>query len=329
MQPADTADPGTGRGDLRRKIPVLTGPTGAGKTDLIAGLNPEQFEIVSLDSRQIYRHLTIGTAAPEPEVQKRIAHHLVGIINPDESFTAERYRELAGLALQDIIAREKIPIIVGGSGFYLQMLQTGPFSVPGDPHVIHRVKAMDHSSRVRLLQSKDPNCFVGPGQSPSRGRIHANDTYRVERFLILVLSSGKTIAELWEEKEAVQDSGSFDFEGFFLNPDRDVLWDRLKGRAELMVEQGIREEAEECRKRFGAQCPGLKIIGYPETLACLDGKITEEELKEKLWILHRQFARRQRIWFQKREYVTMVPGLTAEQLGTYAVNLFYGSGINH
>ena len=321
-------NPGKRGRDLSRTIPVLAGPTGAGKTSLISSLNPERFEIVSLDSRQIYKYLPIGTAAPEPEVLQKIRHHLVGFLNPDRSFTAMEFRELALQSIEDIISRDRIPLLVGGAGFYLQLLKTGPFEFEENPEVREEVLAMEHEDRLALLREKDPDCIVKPGESPGEGRIHPNDAYRVERYLSMVLSSGQTMKELWAGKKdgAVPD---YDFEGLFLFPGEETLWTNLKIRARKMIQDGLLEEADGCRNQFGSDCPGLKILGYSEALQCIDGTLNEKELQEKLWIVHRQYARRQRIWFQKRQYVQLVDSLSAEALERTAVNLFSGLGINH
>ncbi|MCB1169995.1 MAG: tRNA (adenosine(37)-N6)-dimethylallyltransferase MiaA [Leptospiraceae bacterium] len=306
---------------------MLAGPTGAGKTDLIAALDSDRFEIVSLDSRQVYRYLSIGTAAPEPALLRRMPHHLVGFLDPDQTITAKQYCEKAELAIRQIIARGKIPLLVGGAGFYLEMLSSGAFEVPESPEVIQQVKSMEHAQRLEMLKKEDPSCLVQPGQQPSRGRIHPNDAYRVERFLVMVLSSGKTIEELWMQKDSSQD-GEFNYSGWFLFPGEEALWQRLRIRAAFMIDQGLLEEARYCRLHFGL-CAGLRILGYPEALACLDGDMEREELAERLWIVHRQYARRQRIWFQKRSYVQFVESATAAEFAGFAVNLFDGSGINH
>lgn len=158
-------------------------------------------------------------------------------------------------------------------------------------------------------------------------KIHPNDAYRVERFLVMVLSSGMTMEEIWAQKENSQDR-EFHYSGWFLFPGEEALWQRLRLRAHAMIEHGLLEEARQCRLNFGL-CAGLRILGYPEALACLDGDMGREELEERLWIAHRQYARRQRIWFQKRSYVQFVESATAEGFATFAVNLFGSSGINH
>ncbi|HBS04174.1 MAG TPA: tRNA (adenosine(37)-N6)-dimethylallyltransferase MiaA [Leptospiraceae bacterium] len=320
---------GKGRGALTKTIPVLAGPTGAGKTNLIASMDPDRFEIVSLDSRQIYKHLSIGTAAPDARILRRIPHHLVGFLDPDQSFTAMEYRELALEAIQDILSRKRIPLMAGGAGFYLQVLMTGPFEFEEDPGIVEQVRSMSPEERLTLLSRKDPHCIVHPGEQPGEGRIHPNDAYRVERYLIMVLTSGMTMSELWTRKRKEESEQEFDFAGFFLFPGEETLWKNLRIRAETMVRDGLIQEAVECRERFGSNCPGLQILGYPEALACADGKLSEEELVEKLWIVHRQYARRQRIWFQKRQYVRFVDSLDVHTLETAAANLFSGLGINH
>ena len=308
---------------------MLAGPTGAGKTGLVTSLNPERFEVVSLDSRQIYRGLTIGTAAPDQEVLSHMTHHLVGFLDPDQTFTAAQYRLLAIQAIESIIQRRRIPLLVGGAGFYLELLRSGPFQIQEDLRIKDEIRSMSHEERLGKLESSDPHCIVSEGEQPSRGRIHRNDAYRVERYLTLVLSSGMTMAEIWAKKEASAQESPYDFQGWFLYPGEDTLWERLKLRAAQMVESGLLQEARDCRDSYGSDCPGLQILGYSEVLDCLDGKMDRWELEEKLWILHRQYARRQRIWFQKRKYVQFVDSLDAARLQSLCVNLFSGPRINH
>ncbi|MCB1304247.1 MAG: tRNA (adenosine(37)-N6)-dimethylallyltransferase MiaA [Leptospiraceae bacterium] len=303
---------------------MLAGATGSGKTELVEELG-EEFEVISLDSRQIYRELEIGTAAPDAALRKKVPHHLVGIIDPDESFTAMDYRQAALRAIESVIRSNHIPILVGGAGFYLRMLRTGPFQSHTDPEKEALVRNMDHEQRLERLRTLDPDSLTQPGEHPARGRCHPNDAYRVERFLIAVWSSGKSMQELWEEKE--HSEGPFEFQGVFLHPGEEILWKRLHSRVDQMIERGLLEEARHCAQKYGI-CPGLQTLGYKEVLECLNGNLSIEALKERLWIAHRQYARRQRIWFQK-ETLEHVEGLASGQLEALARNLFGASGIIH
>ena len=189
---------------MRPVVYTLLGPTGAGKTALLetlADLAPGRYEIISCDSRQIYRGLEIGSAAPVAELCARLPHHVVGHVSPAESYSAARFREEALAAIAETLARGRIPFLVGGSGFYFRALSTQLFESPGDEHsqaeIRARVSALSPAGRLARLRELDSDALAAPGEQPSAGRVHVNDDYRIGRALEICLSGGPLYSERW------------------------------------------------------------------------------------------------------------------------------------
>lgn len=296
--PSDGSPAGSGAG--LPLVRVLLGPTGSGKTELAVGLDPARYEIISCDSRQIYREMPIGSAMPLPEELARVRHHLVDFLSPAEDFNAGTFARLARDALGDVLARGKSPVLVGGAGFYYRALKTGLFSrTTVDPGTRERVRGMTHTERLALLREGDPTAVLPDGRPTVPGFIHPHDAYRVERALEILLSTGVPWSEHWRRaREAGMASREFNFTGFYLETDRETYWRRLFERAAQMVGAGLVAEAGRLREAYG-DCPGLKTLGYGLALQRLDGAISEDRLIEELAIRHRQYGKRQRTWFRR------------------------------
>ena len=223
--------------DTRLEVPVLLGPTGAGKTELLEQVDPDRVEIISCDSRQIYRELEIGSAAPEPALTARLRHHLIGILDPTEEFNAAQFRDRALQAIKDVFARGRLPFVVGGSGFYFRALHTGLFVVDAAPaaqdEARARVAAMTPAERLSLLRELDPQALVSPGESARAGRVHPNDDYRVGRALEICLAGDVTFSGLWDAARRRAASGELDasnpyrFSGWRLEVEPESYWRRL------------------------------------------------------------------------------------------------------
>ncbi len=160
---------------------VCLGPTGSGKTQFTSELDPQSYEIISCDSRQVYRGLEIGSAAPPSELQRRLRHHLVAFLEPSHQITAGIFKKLARDAIHKTVRQKKIPLIVGGSGFYYQALRTSMFSTDNCPKAQREVQSLNHDQRLALLKEKDPDALVQHGEAAEAGKIHPNDSYRVAR----------------------------------------------------------------------------------------------------------------------------------------------------
>ncbi|PJZ53427.1 tRNA (adenosine(37)-N6)-dimethylallyltransferase MiaA [Leptospira adleri] len=281
---------------MSHPILILTAPTGAGKTSLITELDPTRFEILSFDSRQIYREMPIGTAAPTKEQQSIIRHHLVEVLSPAESVDAGLYNRLADEALRSVLNQNKIPVFTAGTGFYLKAFLFGMFSVPEiSQEVRNKVLAMSPEQKRNRLQELDPDCLE---------KIFPGDDYRLGRALEVNL-----MGERWSAlKIDIQTSAIQKYDlnirlGVFLDLDRKELYDRINLRAKEMIDQGMAEEAWKIQELYGVNCPGLKSLGYNFALENKKGNSNLETFFADLSQSHRNYAKRQITWFRKETYL--------------------------
>ena len=279
----------------KTRLVVVCGPTAVGKTALALEL-AEKFngEIVSADSRQIYRDMDIGTAKPTIAEQERVRHHLIDVVSPAEEFHAARYIELAEAAINDIISRGKKVFLVGGTGLYIKALTEGLLDAPGaDSELrksLHERAEREGSSILHAeLEQVDPD---------SAQRLHPNDLIRIVRALEVYSQCGKPLSVLQEEH-------GFREEQFItlklgLDCERELLYERIEKRSEQMFELGLLEEAQ--RLLDAGYDPDLKIlrtIGYRQAFAFLRGVMSREEALEDLKRATRRYAKQQLTWFRK------------------------------
>lgn len=291
---------------------ALMGPTGSGKTEMAAGLDSSLIEVVSCDSRQVYSELDIGTAYPEEQILERMPHHCTGFLKPDEPVNAAIYVENAKRAIQDIQNRGKIPLIVGGTGFYYTALKTGLFQAPSDPELRRELSQKSIEEKREMLQAMDP---------AGAERIHINDVYRTERALEITIGSGKP----WSEHRARSENGlEWDhvFQGIRLEVDRTRYRERLRERAGKMIQQGFIEEAKRVYEKYG-DCPGLRSLGYEAALQAAKGKIHPSDLKEEIAKAHYQYGKKQMTWFRREKELRVS---TAEQGALAIRGIIEGSG---
>lgn len=268
---------------------ILAGPTASGKTDLAIALARRfDAEIVSADSRQIYRGMPVGTAAPRDEQRDAIPHHLVGFLDPTERYSAARFACDALAAIAGIHARRKRAIVVGGTGFYIRALA-------GDVALGRHV---DEAVRERLAReaAMHPPAFLHgwlAQRDPERAAaLDPNDTYRVLRALEIVLGSDDRERET--HPRSLRDAG-IAFAKVFLDLPLEENDRRIAARTDWMLRNGLLEEAE----RVGRDAVAASAVGYPQALAHLRGWSTFDELREGLARATRRYARRQRSWFKR------------------------------
>jgi tRNA dimethylallyltransferase len=243
-------------------IIVIQGPTGVGKSsfalDLAAKLNSE---IISADSRQIYKLLDIGTAKPNAEEQKLIKHHLIDIINPSNEYSAGDFAKDAKSIIYSLHKKGSIPIVVGGTGFYIKALLDGIFQSPDVPSEI-RNKFMKEASEkgTEILYKK-----LAEVDLDSAERVEPNDLNRIVRALEIFEYTGKTITQLWQEKPA--DKTDYKVISILINQDRLQLYDKINLRVEEMIEKGLLEEIKHLLQiGYEPDCPGFNTVGYKELL---------------------------------------------------------------
>lgn len=278
--------------------PVIVGPTAVGKTALITALAREHpIEIISLDSRQLYRGLRIGTAQPTPDELAVCPHHLIDFLPPEETYDAARYRRDFCRVFEEITARGGKPVVVGGAGLYLTAIREGFFDLDAPVRPLAEVRAeLDALDDVEIrarLHAQDPAAWQ---------RIHANDRYRSQRALEIGLVAGRPMSELSAHQHPRPALG-LDFRVFVLERPVAELDARIAARTRAMLAGGWIEETRELLRSHPADCAGLASIGYREIVAHLQGGLAPAQVEEAIVRVTRQYAKRQRTWFRKVEAV--------------------------
>ena len=285
---------------MKRPLVILTGPTAAGKTKLsIALAKAIDGEIISADSMQVYRGMDIGSAKIRPEEMDGVPHHLIDVLEPTEEFNVVTFQKMAKEALEGIYERGHIPVIAGGTGFYIQaLLYDIDFTETKEDDSYRKAleeKAAKEGPEVlhEMLKAVDPE---------SAAAIHANNVKRVIRALEFHAQTGGKISE-HNEKERGKES-PYQFFYYVLNTDRPVLYERIDRRVDIMLAQGLVEEVKKL-KEMGCtrELISMQGLGYKEILAYLNG---ETSLEEAVYILKRDtrhFAKRQLTWFKRERDV--------------------------
>ncbi len=282
---------------------AVVGPTGSGKSDLALVLAAEfNGEVVNCDSLQVFRFFDIGTAKLPLSQRCGIPHHLIDIINPDELFTAGEYARLARHTLSEISARGKLPILAGGTGFYLRALLDGLFEGPSrDQPLRDRLAAREArrpGSLHRLLMRFD---------STAAGKIHANDVPKVMRALEVCLVTRRPVSELFRQ-------GRDRLRGYRclklgLLPDRDILYPRLDARCAWMFENGLVDEVRHILALgFPASCKPFESHGYKQSLQLLNGELNLRETVFYAQRNTRNYAKRQLTWFRRESGLVWLRG---------------------
>jgi len=274
--------------------PVLAGTTAIGKTDLVLSLARRfPIEIISLDSRQIYHGMRIGTAQPTETEKAVCAHHLVDFVCPTDQYSAVAYRHDFARVYQEIRSRNRLPVLVGGAGMYLAALQEGLFDLPD----VTAADTMRLREELTALSEKEIRRQLLDLDAESWQRIHPHDRYRSQRALEICLLAGRSMTELMRE-HAPQPVLDLDFPLVLLQRSAEECNIRIAARTAAMFEQGWLEETEDLLEQYGSDAPGLAAIGYREIVAHLRGELAATDLAGKIITSTRQYAKRQRTWFR-------------------------------
>ncbi len=283
--------------DDKKRIVIITGPTATGKTDLAVNLSLEMNgEVVNCDSMQVYRGMDIGTATPSEDERKGVPHHLLDIVNPDEEFNASRYREKALPVIRDILKRNKICFVVGGTGLYIKSLLGGLFDCPSsDPKIRERLLTEYDQSGKEVLYERLKE------QDPVYAEIiHPNDRVRITRALEVIELTGKPFS-MHASDHSFKDN-EFDSLKICLYHDRDVLYKRINMRSIKMFEAGLIEETENLLKQgYSSELKPMKSIGYRQAVDYLEKLLDYDKAVELLQRDTRRYAKRQLTWFKADE----------------------------
>ncbi len=279
----------------KRRLIVICGPTGIGKTDLALSLAEALGGgIVSADSMQIYRYMDIGTAKPGAGELNRVPHYMIDIVDPDEPYDAARFYREGRQAIAQIHGRRQIPFIVGGTGFYIKALLHGLFDAkPVDPVIIDRLGNEAASGGIQPLYERLLVC-----DPEAASRIHVNDAYRVIRALAVYEMSGKPMSQ-YQQRHGFKES-PFDVVKICLFNDRETLYDRINRRVDQMVGDGLLEEVKKLLEMgYSEKLRPMQAIGYRHITDYINGRMAWDETIELLKRDTRRFAKRQLTWFRK------------------------------
>jgi tRNA dimethylallyltransferase len=271
---------------------VLLGPTAVGKTAVSLPLAESiPAEIVSVDSRQIYRGMEIGSAAPTEVERARIPHHLVGEVEPEEGITAGEFGRRARRAMEEIRARGRKPLLVGGSGLYLHAVLGGlDEDLPRDPEVRERLRQRLEDEGTEILHAE-----LARSDAASAEQISPRDGQRITRALEILEVTGRPASEL--RTRGMKDR--LPARIVVLDRGRETLERRIRARVEAMVTAGLEEEVRRLLARgLPATTPALKSVGYAETVRYLNRELTRAGWVEAIVVNTRRFAKRQRTWFR-------------------------------
>ena len=280
---------------MNPKLLCLLGPTAVGKTEIAIQLAQRlNAEIVSVDSRQIYRQMDIGTAKPTPEEQRAARHHLIDCVDISQPFSVADYQSLADTAIADIQNRDKRVLLVGGAGLYFRAIVDGLFEGPGaDPALRKRLEGEAAQFGVDALHKRLQTC-----DPESADRIHPNNVVRVIRALEVYELTGTPMSELQQQWHP--EKQRYSFIAFGLTMPRALLYQRIEQRVDVMLANGLIAEVESLLAAgYARDSVALQSFGYRELIAYLDGNCTYQEAISQLKQNTRRFAKRQLTWFRK------------------------------
>lgn len=288
----------------KKPLIILTGPTAVGKTALSIKLaKAVNGEIISADSMQVYKGMDIGSAKIMPEEMEGVKHHLIDVLEPSEEFNIVKFQELSKQALKEIYAQGKVPIIAGGTGFYIQsVLYDIDFETNENDREyrtwLETIATKEGGVQIlyAMLKEKDPK---------SANIIHENNVKRVIRALEFFEETGTPISEHNEEQREKESPYNFCY--FVLNDDREKLYSSIDRRVDIMFETGLVEEVKKLHfKGYTKNMVSMQGLGYKEVLGYLNGEISLERAAYLIKRDTRHFAKRQLTWFRREKTVTWV-----------------------
>ena len=288
---------------MKKPLVILTGPTAVGKTKASIGLAKAiGGEIISADSMQVYKEMDIGSAKIRPEEMDHVPHYLVDELEPHEEFHVVRFQQMAKQAMEKIYSNGHIPIVVGGTGFYIQALLYDIDFTENDGDMAYREELETFASENgaealhNILREVDPE---------SADTIHANNVKRVIRALEFYKQTGTKISEHNETER--QKESPYQFYYLVLNDDRAKLYDRINRRVDLMIEEGLVDEVRALKEKgYTKDMVSMQGLGYKEMFEYLEGDISLEEAIYKIKRDTRHFAKRQITWFKRERDVIWI-----------------------
>ena len=283
---------------------VICGPTASGKTALSIELAKRiNGEIISADSMQIYKDMDIGSAKVTLDEMQGIKHYLIDCVYPNERYSVANYKQDAKAAIKEIIAKGKIPIVVGGTGLYIDSLiyEIEYKDIEINEEYRRELEEIREKEGLEVLYEKaleiDPKAME---------KISPNDFKRITRVLEIYEATGKTKTE--QEAESRLNEIPYDYKVFAIDYDREKLYERINKRVDIMLEKGLIDEVKTLLKKYSEFPTAMQGLGYKEVKQYFDGKLSKEEMIEKIKQESRRYAKRQFTWFRKNKQTIWING---------------------
>ena len=283
---------------MKPKVVVIVGPTASGKTALSIELAKKLIgEIISSDSMQIYKDMDIGTAKVTKEEAEGIKHYLIDCVSPDERYTVSDFKKDAENAIEEILAKGKTPIVVGGTGLYVNSLIFG---------IEYQDMKFDEQYRDELMKKAETESGLkeiwdeaNQIDPEAMKKISPNDKKRIVRVLEIFKATGKTKTE--QEILSRQNGVKYDYKVFGITMERGKLYSRINLRVDIMIEKGLEEEVRKLVNKYTKFPTAMQGLGYKEVVEYFDGNLTYEEMIDKIKQESRRYAKRQLTWFRKNK----------------------------
>ena len=293
----------------KNKLIILAGPTASGKTSVSIDLAKRLGgEIISADSMQVYKYMDVGTAKISVEEKQGVKHHLIDVLNPKEDFNIVKFQNMVKCSIEEIVKNGHIPILVGGTGFYIQsVIYDIDFNNEDDNSSVRKKLEEEYDAfGADFMHEKLKKIDIVSAQN-----IHKNNKKRIIRAIEYFLMNNEPISshnEVQREKKS-----PYDYRFFVLNPPRDILYERINKRVDIMVENGLVDEVKKLRE-MGLSTANISMqgIGYKEIIEYLDGEVSLETAIENIKQNTRHMAKRQVTWFKREKDVIYVDPFSFE-----------------
>ena len=291
---------------MKPKVIVIGGPTASGKTALSIELAKKiDGEIVSADSMQIYKDMSIGTAKPTIEEIGDVKHYMLDFVSPDTRYSVSQYKEDAINCIEKIIKKGKTPIVVGGTGLYIDSLIYGIEYQEITIDTEYRDQLNKQADSGNLHELYEEACKIDP---EAMKIISPNDKKRIIRVLEIYKQTGKTKTE--QNIESRKKEVPYDYIMFAINMDREKLYERINKRVDIMLENGLIEEVQALINKYDNIKTAMQGLGYKEVVQYLNNELTKEEMIDKIKMESRRYAKRQLTWFRKNKETIWIDGLS-------------------
>lgn len=289
----------------KQKVIVICGPTASGKTKLSIELAKKlNGEIVSADSMQIYKEMNIGTAKPTKEEMQGIKHYLLDFVSPDKRYSVAEYKKDAIEAIEKIIEKGRVPIVIGGTGLYINSLIYGIEYPETEIDLDYREKLEEIAKNEGISKLYEMAKKI---DAEAMKTISENDKKRICRVLEIYHATGKTKTE--QEIESRKKGPKYNYLVFGINMEREKLYDRINRRVDIMLADGLIEEVKEILEKYKEFPTAMQGLGYKEVVEYLNGDISKEDMINKIKMETRRYAKRQLTWFRRYENITWLDGL--------------------